>query len=146
MRLAAAVLIALVLPAAVWGQPRPPAARYVGRTVSAVDMVIEGRPVDDPALRDLIETEVGRPLSMVEVRESIAHLFSLGRFQDVQVDAEEAGGGVRLRFNFIPMHAVQRVEFRGELGLSEGLLRRTVTERFGPTPQAGRIEIGRAHV
>src|SRR5687767_6778986 len=37
------------------------------------------------------------------------------------------------------MHAVQRVEFRGELGLSEGLLRRTVTERFGPRPQAGRI-------
>jgi outer membrane protein assembly complex protein YaeT len=139
MRLAAAVLVALVLPAVAWAQPRPPAARYVGRTVNAVDMLIEGRPVDDPALRDLIETQVGRPLSMVEVRESIAHLFSLGRFQDVQVDAEEVGGGVRLRFNFIPMHAVQRVEFRGELGLSEGLLRRTVTERFGPTPQAGRI-------
>ena len=49
---------------------------------------------------------------MAEVRETIAHLFSLGRFQDIQVEAFDADGGVRLRFNLEPIHPVQKVEFR----------------------------------
>ena len=75
---------------------------------------------------------------MAEVRETIAHLFSLGRYQDIQVEAFAEGEGIRLRYNLIPIHSVQRVEFRGELGLSSGTLREGITERFGPTPSATR--------
>ena len=41
---------------------------------------------------------------MLDVRESVAHLFSLGRFDDVRVDASVEGGGVALRYELTPIH------------------------------------------
>jgi outer membrane protein insertion porin family len=83
-------------------------------------------------------------LSVVDVRDSIAHFFSLGRFQDVEVHAEDDGGGVRVRYNLIPTHGVGAIAFRppagADLGLPERELRRAVTERFGPAPPIGRLE------
>ena len=100
----------------------------------------------DPSLIDLVETRAGDNLSMAAVRASIAHLYSLARFQDVQVDAVSAAhGAVDLRYNLIAVRAADRVEFRGSLGLSESLLRDIVTERFGRTPPPGRAqEVARA--
>jgi outer membrane protein assembly factor BamA len=116
------------------------ASRYAGRPVTAVQVVVEGAPAADAELAELVQTKVGAPLSMAEVRDSIAHLFSLSRFEDVRVEAEEAGGGVALRYNLIPVHGVERVTFTGDLGVSEGLLRRTVSERVGPRLPAGRVQ------
>jgi outer membrane protein assembly factor BamA len=113
-------------------------ASYSGRPVTAIHVLIERRPSDDPALLDLIETHRGDPLSLAQVRESITHLHSLGRFQDIQVDAIETPGGVELRYNLIPLHHVERVDLKGTLGLSSGLLRRTIADRFGATPPVGR--------
>ncbi len=140
MRLIAACLLVLVSPAAAAAQaPQPgPAAAFIGRTVTGVHLVSEGRPLDDAGLLDLIETRVGRPLSMTDVRESISHLFSLGRFEDILVDASSSPGGVALRYNLVPVHRVSRVELRGNLGVSQGTVRRMIDDRFGPTPPAGR--------
>ena len=86
---------------------------------------------------------------MSAVRESIAHLFGLGRFQDVQVVALDNAGGVVLRYNLVPLHTVQRVDFRAAagtagIGLPEGLLRRTLENRFGAAPPVGRaVEVAR---
>ena len=115
-----------------------PRASYSGRTITDVRVLIEDRAATEPGLTELIETRRGELLSLAEVRESITHLYSLGRFQDVQVDAVESPGGIELRYNLIPVHAVERVEFNGQLGLSEGRLRRTMTERFGATPSVPR--------
>jgi outer membrane protein assembly factor BamA len=136
--LAASCVCALVVPAATGAQS--PGGRYVGRSVTAVEVAIEGTPVLDPVLADLIDTRVGRPLAMDEVRDSIAHLYNAGRFQDVRVDASDADGGVRLRFELTPLHAVERVEFTGDLGLSSGLLRDRMAERFGRTPSIDRVD------
>ena len=114
------------------------AAQYMGRPIVATGVVVEGRPSADPALMDLVQTRPGEPLVMAEVRESISHLFSLQRFQDVRVEAREDGDGVSLTYHLVPLHGVERLEFRGTLGLSEGLLRRTVTSRFGESPPVGR--------
>src|SRR5262245_7590635 len=111
---------------------------FVGKTIVASEVVIEGILTNDATVRELVETRTGEPLEMAEVRETIAHLFSLGRYQDIQVEAFAEGTGVRVRYNLVPIHSVQRVEFRGDLGLSEGTLRGAMTERFGPTPSAGR--------
>lgn len=120
---------------------QPSADRYSGRPVEDVIVLIESRPTVDAALRTLIEVRQGEPLQMMAVRESIAHLHSLGRFQDVQVDATEtAAGGVRVTFDLIPVHAVERIEFAGTLGVSEGLLRRTIVERYGSSPSLARVD------
>ena len=119
-----------------------PAAAFVGQRVVDVQIVAEGRPVDDPMIMGLVETRIGDPLSMAKVRESITHLFGLGRYQDVQVDATPAAGGVALRYNLVPLHNVQRVDFRGtpSLGLSEDVLRDAVSGRFGASPPPGRAQ------
>jgi len=99
----------------------------------------EGRVVDDRFLTRLIETTPGERLSMQEVRETLSHLTSLNRFEDVQVLREPAPGGIRLRYVLFPLHPVDRIEFRGVIGLSVGEVRRVVTERFGPAPPATRL-------
>ena len=68
-------------------RPSVPVAGYIGKPIVEVRLVSEGRPTDDPASLALVETRVGQPLSMPAVRESITHLFGLGRFQDVRVEA-----------------------------------------------------------
>ena len=131
------VLIALLFAAAARAQ-EPAASKYVGRPITDVAIQVEGKPTLEPALVELLETRVGRPLSMADVRETIAHFQSLGRFEQVQLDAELSGNGVALRYGLEPTHVVSRVEFRGELGVSEGTLREWVSSRFGETPPAGR--------
>lgn len=121
-------------------RPQDPSAvsRFVGKPIVAAEVVVEGFRTDDATVRELIETRAGETLAMAEVRETIAHLFSLGRYQDIQVEAFAEGNGIRLRYNLVPIHSVQRVELRGQLGLPSGTLRRAMTERFGPTPSATR--------
>jgi outer membrane protein insertion porin family len=117
----------------------PPAAAYVDRAISAVSIEIEGRASVDPALMEAIQTRTGDPLKMADVRETITHLYSLGGFEDVRVEAEAgAGGGVSLRYVLSPIHTVTKVLFRGGLGLDEGSLRGRMIERFGETPPLSR--------
>ena len=118
-----------------------PASQYVGRPVETIQLLVENRVTTDAGVLELIEVRTGEALSIGAVRASIAHIYSLGRFQDVQVEASSApGGGVALRFNLIPFHNVQRIEFTGTLGLSAGLLRSTVVERYGASPSIGRVD------
>ncbi len=98
----------------------------------------EGQAVTDRVVEGLIQTPVGEPLSMRDVRETITHLMSLDRYEDVQVFSEPVGDGVRLRYLLFPLHAVDRVEFRGTLGVSEADLRRALLEGYGDAPSAGR--------
>lgn len=132
------VLAALLVPRVAAAGQAPitvPATSYVGENVNRVEVTIEGRPTSDAALLGGIQTAVGRPLAMADVRETITHLHSLGRFADVQVEADHvAGGGIALRFELKPIHTVTRVEFRGQLGLSDAALRGHMSERFGDTP------------
>ena len=119
--------------------PQTAAPIYIGRPIADVRVLVEGRQSDDPSFRDLLETHAGEPLAMADVRESIAHLYTLGRFQDIRVNAAAAtGGGVSLEFDLVPIHTVERIEFRGTLGLSEGDLRRAVADRYGASPPIGR--------
>ncbi|HKC55192.1 MAG TPA: POTRA domain-containing protein [Vicinamibacterales bacterium] len=100
----------------------------------------EGAAVTDPLILSLVQTRTGMPLAMADVRETITHLISLTRYEDVQVYEDPAAGGVRLRYVLVPVHAVDRIEFRGMLGVSEDVLRRAVVSRFGNAPVASRAE------
>jgi outer membrane protein assembly factor BamA len=116
---------------------------FLGKVVASVRLDIEGRPTSDPAVTAVVETRVGRPLSMMEARESIAHLFSLGRFEDVRLHADPAPSGVALRYELVPIHHVASMDFRalpGTAGIDPGRLRRAVVDRFGLSPAVGRAE------
>ena len=139
----ALLLVAAAGPRAGWAQaagtPAITAAGYVGRPVSDVAITIEGRAALEPALFELVATRQGQPLSMTDVRDTVTHFASLGRFENVEVEAESTPDGrVRLTYALGPIHAVTDVKFRGDLQLSEGALRERMEERFGATPPIGR--------
>jgi len=109
-------------------------------TVVAIEVQQEGEAVNDPLVLGLLQTRTGMPLSVADVRESITHLISLMRYEDVQVSEEPVPGGVRLRYQLLPVHLVDRLEFRGTLGIQEAILRRAVVQRFGNAPAASRAD------
>ncbi len=116
-------------------------ATYIGKPVAAVHLIREGRETFDPSLAQVVETTAGEPLSMMAVRESIAHLFSLGLFEDVQVDAALENGSVVLRYQLVPIHPITHIRFVEQThvpGVDTGQLTRALTDRFGVTPPSGR--------
>ncbi len=137
---AARWLVVCVLLLAGASAARADVADYLGRPVTGIRLNFEGHEERDPRLRDLVVTAVGAPLSMADVRETISHLMSLGRFQDVRVHAVREGAGVGLTFELIPRQRVGRLQFVGDLGLSRRALRTAVTDRYGVSPPLGRVD------
>ena len=114
-------------------------ASYVGKTVTAIRVESEGRTIADESILGLLETAVGRPLRIRDVRASVAHLFSLGRFVDLVVYADQSGDGVAIRYDLVPLHPVARILYTGLAdvpGVSDSALRRAVSEQFGASPPA----------
>jgi outer membrane protein insertion porin family len=141
-------LLLALLPLGLWFPPplraqaapeiADPLATYVGRPIVSVSVTLEGARTTDPAVLDLIEVKTDRPLAARDVRDSIAHLFSLGRFEDVRVYATPVEGGVAVRVELLPVHAVGRIAFAGTPALDEKELRRAIADRFGVEPSAAR--------
>lgn len=124
------------------GTARADVAAYLGRPIGSVRLVIEGRDTTEPLLSDIVGTAPGQPLSMVQVRETVAHLFSLGRFEGVSVDATLEDGRVALRYDLVPIHPVSRIRFAGPLGvpgIDQDALRRAVLDRYGVSPPLSRV-------
>ncbi len=140
MRRPLAAAAAVAIACGVAAPARAQTTDFSGRPVQAVSFESEGRPLVDPRLSALVETPIGQPLRLAQVRESIAHLFSLGRFEDVRVHAESRADGVALRYELQPLHRAGAIVFARASGdgIDSGRLKRAVAERFGAAPQPGR--------
>jgi outer membrane protein assembly factor BamA len=115
------------------------ASAQVGQPIVEQQLDEEGRVVNEPAVLRLLETHVGDRLSVQAVRETIAHLMALGRYDDVRALSEPAAGGVRVRYVLVPRHPIDRIEFVGDTALSEDDLRQLITDRFGSSPNPARL-------
>ena len=105
--------------------------RFVGQQVVEVAFVSNGIQIRDPAVYDLIETDVGEPLTISEVRESLTHLFSLGRYGGISVNAYARDGGVALSYDLQIFSVIDRFEFIGKTELPDEDLRREVIRNHG---------------
>jgi outer membrane protein insertion porin family len=114
-------------------------AQHLGRTITDVRVDIAGVPVSETAVIELIETRVGEPLTMRDVRGTIDHLVGLGRFEDVRVLAAPSEQGVILRWQLLPVKRVARVRVDGNAGLSSSQVREELADRFGARPSANRV-------
>ena len=132
--IAGAAGAALALAAPSVGADDP--AGLAGRNVAEVRLFRDGRPVDDPALLDFVETRPGRPLSMRQVRESVTHLFSIGEFIDVRASAAAGAEGVSLRYDLAPFRGAGGVEVLDAGGRpveeAADLVRRRLGSRVAP--------------
>lgn len=135
--LACAAVLLLLAPRPGAAQPDPVA--FLGRPIVDVELEVAGRPFHDPQVLELVETRIGELVTMREIRETIDHFVGLGRFEDVRVEAREAGDGVALRYVLVPVRRIRDVELRGALGVSEAALRTELSERHGPQPSAARL-------
>ena len=122
---------------AVWAQDTSP---YVGQVVHEVVVVAEGRRLRDRSVLELVETRIAEPLSMRHVRESLTHLFALGRYSDVQLSATRSVAGVTLRYDLVPRAVVQRVVFDGDRELPDDDLREAITTTHGAAFEVARAE------
>ena len=113
---------------------------FLDKPIASVRLVVEGRETADSTLTQVIETQPGQPLTMAQVRETVTHLFSLGRFEDVRVDATLENGRVALRYELSPVHPVTTIRFAGAAGpgIDRGALRQVIVDRYGVSPPAGR--------
>jgi outer membrane protein insertion porin family len=117
-------------------------ADYLGRPVASVHLTVEGHETTESVLTQVVETVPGLPLSMSQVRSSIAHLFSLGRFEDVRVDATLDNERVVLRYDLIPIHPVGRMRFAiaaAAPGVEADAMRRALVDRYGTSPPLARV-------
>ena len=112
--------------------------QYLGRTLVDVRIDVAGRPLTDPAVGAIMETRVGEPLAMPQVRATIDHLVGLGRFQDIRAVASPAELGVALLWMLTPVRLIENVSVSGRAVLSESDLRAELVDRFGQTPSAAR--------
>ncbi|MCY4030066.1 MAG: BamA/TamA family outer membrane protein [Acidobacteria bacterium] len=113
------------------GQAPAQSADLIGRRVVAIDFVSDGRPANDAVAAELVETRIGEPLAMRQVRESLTHLYSTGRYGGVRVEAVARPGGVALRYVLPPLDVIERVRFRGRLGVPADDLELTIRQTFG---------------
>jgi len=112
----------------------------IGAPVASVRVLAADRDIDDAAVRALLETRPGRALSMADVRESLVHLHAIGRYSAIEVEANPGPAGVDLVYHVTPVREVREVVFEGTLGLSEGVLKGALRERFGRAPRPERAE------
>ena len=68
----------------------------LGRRVTDVRVFADGLPVTDRSAIELVETRLGSPLRMADVRQTIDHFVTLGRYADIRVFAEPEGTDDRL--------------------------------------------------
>ncbi|MSO34944.1 MAG: outer membrane protein assembly factor [Acidobacteria bacterium] len=131
-----AVLVAALLLA---GVTTARAEQYLGRTVADVRVDVAGVVLADPAVIDLVETRIGEPLTMINIRSTIDHLVGLGRFEDVRVFASPSDQGVIVRWLLTPVRRIGTVEVDGDAQLPDAAIRAELADRFGAQPSVSRV-------
>lgn len=134
IRWIAAVLVAW--PAAAAARQAP--ADVFGQTVIAVRFVVEGREDTSVAIVRLSDVRAGEPLRQGDVRSTIAHLDSLGRYDNIITTAVPVAGGVEVTFELVPRHPVTALDIRGNVGTVAGSLRSELQQRYGGVPTNSR--------
>jgi outer membrane protein insertion porin family len=109
--------------------PEPP-VESPGPLVTAVE-VRSNAPLDESLnLDDLIEVEVGEPLSDLAVRHTLRNLQATGDASELELYTRDdpAGGGVVVVVVFRAVVQAEEIRITGELGLSRDDLRRVVPQ------------------
>lgn len=129
--------LAALLPGAAPASAQPLDA-LIGQPIASVAVVADGREVSEPGIAPLLDTRVGLPLDMADVRRTLRALAALERFDEITVEATRGSAGLDVRYLVTRIRRVDGVDFRGDLGVGGGRLGDALTERFGRTPSPQR--------
>jgi outer membrane protein insertion porin family len=88
--------------------------KYEGRRITSIKVEPDGGFLAPSELADkLAALKIGEPLVMADVRTTIERLYTSGRYDNIEVDAQESGDGVALTFNTTPARFIRNVTVRG---------------------------------
>ena len=114
--------------------------QFLGRTITDVRVEVAGVPLTEATVLELVETRIGEPLGMRNVRGTVDHLVGLGRFDDVRVFATASDAGVALQWLLVPVRRITKITITGNPVLPRDSIRAELSERFGAQPSANRVD------
>lgn len=91
------------------------AQEFWGKTVTEIRYQPAQQPIDPHDLRDAQLVQVGEPLNQLQLAASIDRLFYTGLYDDLKVDAEPDGAGVRLTYITVARKFIGHVDARGKI-------------------------------
>jgi len=108
-------LLLMLGAAAAWGQSPESGGttNFEGQVISRIDFNPPDQPLPRDELDRLLPFRTGGALRQDDVHQALQKLFDTGRFADVAIDAEPAGGAVLLRITTAPNYFVGGVSFVG---------------------------------
>lgn len=119
---------------------RADVADLLGRRITDVRLLAGAAAVDDAAVLTLVETRLGEPLRMADIRQTIDHLVALGRYADIRVFGDADGAeGVRLRYDVVPVARAARIVVAGVRGGDARSIRSDLEDQFGAEPAEARL-------
>ncbi len=111
-------------------------------TVREIEIRSDSEIDDMRALERLLTVEVGRPLDVAEVRDSIRNLSASAAAGEVAAFSQPMAGGVRLIFALWRRVEVDRVELEGPLHFDRSTLLRLVPQKVGAPLLSGGVVRG----
>jgi outer membrane protein insertion porin family len=117
------VLLVIVLAGSLRVSAQEPA--FEGKRIVAIDYTPAEQPLAPEDLKEAQTLKLGAPLRADDLGAAIDRLYATGRYDDIEVDAEPAAGGVTLRF------ITTLRQFVGHLGL---------TGKISVPPNGGQIQ------
>src|SRR5436190_16603549 len=103
-------LLASLLATVLVAQPE----KYEGRRITSIDGVPDDNILAPQELEKALSTlKVGDPLSMANVRSTIQRLYATGRYENIEVDAQNTPDGVSLIIKGSPTRFIRNVFVTG---------------------------------
>ncbi|HLJ15487.1 MAG TPA: BamA/TamA family outer membrane protein [Bryobacteraceae bacterium] len=97
------------------GSVQAQTSAFEGKRIVAIAYQPDPQPLSRTDLARVQVLQTGEVLKSADVAESIDRMFATGRYQDIQVDAENSGAGVRIRFITQSTRFVGHVQAIGKL-------------------------------
>jgi outer membrane protein insertion porin family len=128
------VLLVLILAHNMGAQS--PYLAFEGKIVRNIQFDPVKQPLEPDELHDILPLQIGQPLHMATIRDSIDRLFRTGRYEDIQVDAQPYQDGIVIRF------ITRNSWFIGDVNVKGGI---STPPNIGQLENATRLELGQSY-
>ena len=109
-----------------------PAAPSVKKIVQDVQVVIKGAvKLDENRIRSQLSTRVGQPFSNESVERDIRALYSTGAVENLDIQAVDVAGGVKVIVEIIGRGGIAEINFIGNTAIDNSKLRKDIAIKVG---------------
>jgi outer membrane protein insertion porin family len=93
-----------------------PFEAFEGQSIVSVGFEPADQPLEQRELNEILPVKVAQEYSAAGIRDAIERLYATGRYQDIQVDASQADGGLAIRFITKNSWFIGKVATKGDVG------------------------------